>query len=79
MMLILNVSRIKYIKWFPGILLVISTVVFLIAASPGYLPIYYKDVSFKIVDGVATLVKDYGPLHVLYLFYLLKILTLSKR
>ena len=44
---------------------------FLISASPGYLPIYYKDVSFEIVNGVATLVKDYGPLHVLYLVYLL--------
>ena len=43
---------------------------FLIAASPGILPIYYKDVSFETVNGVGTLVKVYGPLHPLYLVYL---------
>ena len=44
---------------------------FLIAASPGILPIYYKEVSFAVIDGVSTLVKTYGPLHSLYLVYLL--------
>ena len=71
LMIIINATHIRYRKWMPYMLLSLATVVFLIAASPGYLPIYYKDVSFEIVDGVATLVKDYGPLHVLYLIYLL--------
>ena len=43
---------------------------FLIAASPGILPIYYQEVSFQIIDGVGRLVKVYGPLHPLYLVYL---------
>ena len=71
LMIIVNATHIRYGKWVPGVLLGLAVVVFLIAASPGYLPIYYKDVSFEIVDGVATLVKEYGPLHVLYLIYLL--------
>ena len=71
LMIIINATHIQYRKWMPGVLIGLAVVVFLIAASPGYLPIYYKDVSFEIVDGVATLVKDYGPLHVLYLIYLL--------
>lgn len=71
LMIIINATHIRYRKWMPGALLGLAVVVFLIAASPGYLPIYYKDVSFEIVDGVATLVKVYGPLHVLYLVYLL--------
>ena len=71
LMIIVNATHIRYRKWVPGALLGIAVVVFLIAASPGYLPIYYKDVTFEIVEGVATLVKDYGPLHVLYLIYLL--------
>ena len=70
-MIIINATHIRYRKWIPGALLGVAVVMFLIAASPGYLPIYYKDISFEIVDGVATLVKDYGPLHVLYLIYLL--------
>ena len=71
LMIIINATHIQYRKWMPGVLIGLAVVVFLVAASPGYLPIYYKDVSFEIVDGVATLVKDYGPLHVLYLIYLL--------
>lgn len=58
-------------KWLTGLLTAVGIVVFLIAASPGYLDIYYKEVSFEIIDGVASLVKVYGPLHILYLFYLL--------
>ena len=71
LMIILNVSGTKHPKWLPFALGALSIFVFLIAASPGILPIYYKDVSFAVVDGVATLVKVYGPLHPLYLFYLL--------
>jgi len=70
-MIILNVTRIQYHKWLPSLMLGIGFVVFLIAASPGYLDIYYKEVSFQITDGVAVLKKVYGPLHVIYLFYLL--------
>lgn len=71
LMIILNVINIKYKKWLPWILIGLCAVVFFIAASPGYLDIYYKEVSFEIVDGVATLVKVYGPLHFIYLVYLL--------
>ncbi len=49
----------------------LSTLVFLVAVSPGILNIYYKQVSFEIIDGVSHLVKVYGPLHPIYLFYLL--------
>ena len=70
-MIIINATHIRYPKWMPGVLLGVSVVMFLIAATPGYLPIYYKNVSFEIVDGVGMLVKEYGPLHGLYLIYLL--------
>ena len=71
LMIILNVTNTKHKKWLSSALFGIAAVVFLIAASPGVLDIYYKDVSFEVVNGVSTLVKDYGPLHPLYLFYLL--------
>lgn len=70
-MIIINTTHIRYRKWMPGVLIGLAVVMFLIAASPGYLPIYYKEVSFEIIDGAATLVKKYGPLHSLYLVYLL--------
>lgn len=70
LLIIMNVSKVQYKKWIPGFLLTISIVVFIIAASPGYLDIYYKDVSIIMVNGVAVLKKVYGPLHSTYLYYL---------
>lgn len=69
-MIIMNVTNIRYKKWLPIFLFALGIVVFLIAASPGYSTIYYKEVHFEIVDGVAVLNKVYGPLHIMYLFYL---------
>lgn len=75
LMIILDATNTKYKKHLPGVLLGISAVVFLIAASPGVLDIYYKEVSFSIINGVSTLVKVYGPLHPLYLIYLVGYFT----
>lgn len=71
LMIILNTCRLKYSRYLPGSLLGVSSVIFLIAASPGILDIYYKDVSLAVINGAAVLEKVYGPLHCLYLFYLL--------
>ena len=71
LMIILNITNIKCKKWVQISLFSLAVAVFLIAASPGILPIYYKEVSFAVVNGVSTLVKVYGPLHPLYLVYLL--------
>lgn len=70
LMIILNVCKIQHKKWAPKLLMWISILVFFIAASPGYLTIYYKEVSLEIVNGVSHLHKIYGPWHSLYYFYL---------
>ena len=71
LMIILRVSRLSYPKWLPPVLLTVSALMFLIAASPGILDIYYKDVTLELIGGIAVLKKTYGPLHSLYLYYLL--------
>ncbi|MBR5284862.1 MAG: hypothetical protein IKU27_07440 [Clostridia bacterium] len=71
LMTILDVTGLCYKKRLPTLLLTLAAVVFLIAASPGYLDIYYKEVSFVVVDGVSMLQKVYGPLHSIYAVYLL--------
>lgn len=71
LMMILDVTNTKYRKLLPRILFLISVIVFLIAASPGILNVYYKEVSFEVVDGASRLVKVYGVLHPLYLVYLI--------
>lgn len=71
LLIILDTAGLARKKWLPGGLLALGAVIFAIAASPGILPIYYKDVSLQTVGGVTTLHKVYGPLHSLYLYYLL--------
>ncbi len=70
LMMIMNLSRFTYPKRLPRILIVINIVMFFIASSGGWLPIYYKNVSFEIINGVGNLVKDYGPLHNFYKVFL---------
>ena len=70
-MIIIKVSGLKYNKWLPTLLATLSLIVFLVAASPGYLDIYYKSVTLEIVGGVSVLNKEYGSWHILYLFYLM--------
>ncbi|MDO4419435.1 MAG: histidine kinase N-terminal 7TM domain-containing protein, partial [Ruminococcus sp.] len=70
-MIIINTCKIRYKKRLPALLLTISTFVFLVAASPGYLDIYYKSVTLQTINGVTVLDKVYGPWHKLYLYYLL--------
>ena len=71
MMIILKITKIRYKSWLPGVLTALISIVFLITASPGYSDIYYKEVSFEIVNGVPTLHKVYGLFHDLYLIYIL--------
>ena len=70
LMMIMNLSRFRYPKFLPKALIGLNTVMFLIAASGGILPIYYKDVSLGISDGATYLIKEYGPLHNIYKVFL---------
>ncbi len=66
LMMVIQLSYVRYPKHLPTVLIALNTLMFLIATSGGYCPIYYKEVSLEIVDSAAHLVKVYGPLHGLY-------------
>ena len=70
LMMIMTLSRFTYPKWLPKVLAVINTIMFLIAASGGFLPIYYKEVSLGFDNGYPILIKEYGPLHSVYKVFL---------
>lgn len=70
LMTIMKVCKVNCSKIWRGILIGLSCIVFLVAASQGYLPVYYKEVSLVFVNGMAKLQKVYGPLHSLYYLYL---------
>jgi len=61
----------QYTKNLPIVLFSIGIVVFAMVCTTGYLPWYYKSVSLEHADGAAKLVKEYGPLHIVYLMYVL--------
>ena len=71
LLIILNICKIKYHKLVPVALLIVSIVVFLVAASPGYLDIYYKSVELDKYNGCTVLNKEYGTWHGVYLIYLM--------
>ena len=70
LMMIMSLSRFIYPKWLPKILVAANTVMLLIAASGGFLPIYYKEVSLGFDNGCPVLNKEYGPLHPVYKVFL---------
>ncbi len=70
LMMIMTLSRFTYPKWLPKVLVAVNTVMLLIAASGGWLPIYYKNVSLDFINGLPVLIKEYGPLHAVYKVYL---------
>lgn len=65
-----DICRIRIPKGVTAVLLCISAAVFILAASPGYCDLYYKEVTLEIIDGTARLVKIYGKYHIIYFFYL---------
>ena len=69
--MILDLCNLNYKKWFLIVLTVISVAVLFITLTPGIFTLYYKNVSIEIVDGVTKIIRDYGPLHLLYYVYLL--------
>ena len=71
MFIITDVCRMERSRWVRYALIGISTAAFLLAASGDWLGLYYTEVSITTVNGMTRLVKDYGPLHILYTVYLL--------
>jgi len=69
--MVMQLAHIPCPKPLTRLLLAVNTAVFLVATSGGYASIYYKEVSLEVIDGVARLVKVYGPLHGFYKLYLL--------
>lgn len=75
-LIIAKLCGFSYKKGLPIALLSIGAVMFAIVCTTGYLPWYYKSASLEYADGAAKLVKEYGPLHVVYLIYVLAYLAL---
>ena len=71
LMMVLRFCGMKRPKPLMIMLVTIGILMLGITTSPGILPIYYSMVDIEIVGGVTKLVREYGPLHTLYYFYLI--------
>ncbi|MBQ6819111.1 MAG: hypothetical protein IJP35_05850, partial [Clostridia bacterium] len=71
LMMVLRFCGMKRPKPLMIALVTIGIVMLGITTSPGILPIYYKTVDFEVVNGAGKLVREYGPLHLLYYVYLI--------
>ena len=71
LMIITDVIGLRRRTWLVPSLLGLSLVVFLLTASYPLLTWYYRDAWLETQHGATQLVKEYGPAHTLYLFYLL--------
>lgn len=69
--IISEVCRMKKRKWLRCLFGGISTTAFLLAASGDWLGLYYTSVDITSIGGMTKLIKEYGPLHILYTVYLL--------
>lgn len=70
LLIIADVCRIRLTYKMRVLLIAVSTAAFLLAASGGILPLYYREVTLVHSHGASVLQKVYGPLHVLYSVYL---------
>lgn len=75
LMIIMDLCGLYPHKAMTGVLVGVAALVFLLAASGGYSQLYYKEVTMEIVNGAATLHKEYGPLHQVYFIYLIAYLV----
>ena len=48
-----------------------SFIVYALIFTAGFNSAYYKSVDFEIIDGVPTLVKEYGPVHALFYVFVI--------
>ena len=71
LMMVLRFCGIKRKKPVTIALVALGIVMLAITTSPGILPIYYSTVDIAFENGATRLVREYGPLHLLYYVYLI--------
>ncbi len=70
LLIIFDVCQVGRRQWLVWTLTGISVAIFALAASGDWLGLYYRSVSLEVINGTTHIVKEYGPLHILYAIYL---------
>ena len=67
---IMKFCKLKIPKWFVTICILFSTTVLFFAFSVGKSDAYYRNISIEQANGITYIVKEYGPLHKLFIILL---------
>lgn len=65
-----EVCHVTVKKWITVMCFFVQVLIYACVISAGFSTLYYKSVNFEIINGVPTLIKEYGPLHIFYLISL---------
>ena len=66
LLLIFSICKIDLPKPVRFLMAAFSTFIYACVLTSGYLPIFYKSVDIETRNGVTVLLKEYGPLHILF-------------
>lgn len=70
-LLLLELCRISVPEKWVAYLFVFALILLLLTFTPGMLNIYYNRISLKTEGNFSILVREYGPLHIIYYIYLI--------
>lgn len=77
MLSVFSLCHIRLSAWVRAAILGLGTLIYLSALTVGWGTLFYRSVSFEVIDGVPTFVKVYGPMHTAFYVYVLTCLALS--
>ena len=63
---IFNLCKLDIRKSVRAVMFLISTVLYVSVLTAGSNRLFYRSVSFNIVDGTPVLIREYGPMHTVY-------------
>ena len=80
-MSIFSLCQIEISKLYRTLTIIFITAVYFLVLTIGYLPVFYRNVSFEIVDGQGVLRREYGPAHTIFYimvitFFLVSFITI---
>jgi len=64
--LIFSICKIELPKAVRIVMILLATGVYGLVLTAGYSPVFYKSVDIETINGVTVLIKEYGPLHILF-------------
>ena len=67
LLLVFSICKIYPPRWAHFLMIGLSFIVYCAVLTTGYSPLFYESVDIAVENGVCILVKEYGPLHILFL------------